>query len=326
MHTPSPLGSQVTIVAVATRHWYGTADVSQTSVPLQKLPSSKPAQSAVLVHWQVLVPEAHTPPLHASPTVHALPSSQVAVLLTCVQPVATLHASFVHALPSLQDTVGSIAVPLQAPAAHASLLVHALPSSQASVFGAYRQPVAGLQLSVVHKLPSLQTSAVPRQEPPLHVSPWLHALPTLQAEVLLVNTQAPVAKLQLSVVQELLSLHTVAAPAAQAPLAHASPTVHGLPSLHGELFGTWLHPVLAPQASLVHGLPSSQFRFAPALHTPPMHASPTVHTLPSASQDLPSLMAAIAHLPVVVVHWFCAHVVLAVVSHVTIVDGFTLHW
>jgi hypothetical protein len=41
-------------------------------------------------------------------------------------------------------------------------------------------PVDGLQASVVHALPSLQTGAAPaRQTPALHVSVPLHALPSL---------------------------------------------------------------------------------------------------------------------------------------------------
>jgi hypothetical protein len=50
------------------------------------------------------------------------------------------------------------------------------------VTGAATQPVAGLHESVVHRLPSLHTSAVPAaQEPAWHVSAPLHALPSLQA-------------------------------------------------------------------------------------------------------------------------------------------------
>jgi hypothetical protein len=52
---------------------------------------------------------------------------------------------------------------------------------------AWTQPVAGLQLSVVHGLPSLQFGAEPPwQVPPPHTSFVVHAFPSLQGAVLLV--------------------------------------------------------------------------------------------------------------------------------------------
>ena len=107
--------------------------MSQNKVPLHKLPSSCPAQSWSLLHAHELAPPVHTPPEHASPLVHGLPSSQLAVLLLWVQPSAVLQASLVHPLLSVQTTATLMAVPLQAPAPQTSPLVHALLSLQLSV-------------------------------------------------------------------------------------------------------------------------------------------------------------------------------------------------
>jgi hypothetical protein len=79
--------------------------------------------------------------------------------------------------------------------------VQAFPSSQAIVLFVKTHPIVGSQLSVVHTLLSLQTTAAPAlQEPPPQTSPDVHAFPSSQAIVLFVKTQ-PVAGLQLSVVQ-----------------------------------------------------------------------------------------------------------------------------
>ena len=51
-------------------------------------------------------PPTQVPPLHVSPVVQAFPSLQGSVLFALTQPVAGLHESFVHALPSLQLGAG----------------------------------------------------------------------------------------------------------------------------------------------------------------------------------------------------------------------------
>lgn len=127
-------------------------------------------------------------------------------------------------------------------------------------------------------LPSLHTTAVPPQEPPAQTSLLVHALPSLQTIVLLVNTQ-PVPALQLSVVHVLPSLQVMVAPGTQALAAHTSPTVQTLPSLHGEVLFTCWQPATASHASVVQGLPSSQFSAGPETHAPDEQTSPTVHTL-----------------------------------------------
>ncbi len=143
-------------------------------------------------------------------------------------PLAGLQLSVVHLSPSSQLT----AVPLQAPLVHASGLVHLLPSSQLVVLLAYLQPLALSQVSVVHRLLSLQTSALPpAQLPPLQVSPTVHALPSLQLAVLFSFLQ-PLVGSQVSIVQGLPSSQLGAAPPVQVPAAQASPVVQALPSLH----------------------------------------------------------------------------------------------
>ena len=100
---------------------------------MQKLPSSWPAQSAVTLqpHW--FAPLTHAPALQTSPTVQPLPSSQLVLLLVCVQPETVLQPSVVHGLLSLHAVTGLMFVPAQLPAPQTSFAVHALLSLQGSV-------------------------------------------------------------------------------------------------------------------------------------------------------------------------------------------------
>lgn len=94
------------------------------------------------------------------------------------------------------------------------------------------QPVAGLHASVVQSLASLQLGgAPPKQEPPEQVSFVVHAFPSLQEFVLFVFTH-PVAGLQLSFVQTLLSLQFGAAPPTHTPPEQVSFVVQAFESLH----------------------------------------------------------------------------------------------
>jgi hypothetical protein len=100
-------------------------------------------------------------PLHAFPSAHDVPFNTGEL----AQPLAGLHVSFVQALPSLQLS----GVPaLQVPLWHVSLPLQRFPSAQGDPFatGVFWQPVTGLQLSVVHGLPSLQASGVPAVQTP----------------------------------------------------------------------------------------------------------------------------------------------------------------
>jgi len=74
---------------------------------------------------QFIAAPAQTPLEQASLPVQALPSSQTAVLLLCMQAPAEQESS-VQAFPSSQF----IAVPAQTPLEQASFPVQALPSSQ----------------------------------------------------------------------------------------------------------------------------------------------------------------------------------------------------
>src|SRR5262249_55233822 len=93
------------------------------------------------------------------------------------------------------------------------------------------QPVAGLQLSVVQTLLSLQTIGVPLQVPPPQVSPEVQALPSSHEFVLLVWTQ-PVCGSHESSVHGLLSSQLVVPPGWQLPPLHVSPDDQAFPSLH----------------------------------------------------------------------------------------------
>jgi hypothetical protein len=68
--------------------------------------------------------------------------------------------------------------------AQTSPVVHGLLSSQAFVLLACTHwPVAGLHVSSVHTLLSLQLTAVPEHEPPEQTSPVVQAFPSLQVAV-----------------------------------------------------------------------------------------------------------------------------------------------
>jgi hypothetical protein len=118
------------------------------------------------------------------------------------------------------------------------------------------QPVAGLQLSFVHGLLSLQFGdEPPLQVPPLHTSMEVHAFPSLHGATLFVCKQ-PVAGSQLSSVQE-------------------------LPSVQRAALSVWTQPVAGLQLSSVHRLLSLHDTAFPGLQVPPPHVSPVVQALPS---------------------------------------------
>ena len=255
------------------------APVLQASPPVQALASSQVAPLLAkaqpvaalqlsLVHGLLSLhawagPGLHAPLAQASLLVHTLPSLQAALLLTLAQPLAGLQLSLVQALPSLHTTLAPAA---HLPSAHLSPLVQALPSSQARVLLAVVQPLAGLQLSLVHRLPSSQVCAAPgTQTPALHASFWVHTLPSLHAAALAVATQ-PLAGLQLSVVHGLPSLQVTAVPDAQVPALHPSPLVQALLSSQAALLAAEAQPVVALQLSLVQAFLSSQLSAAPDLH------------------------------------------------------------
>jgi hypothetical protein len=159
-------------------------------------------------------------------------------------------------------------------------LVHGLPSAQSAAMlqdwqppiGVFVHPLMALQASVVHASPSLQLRAVPAVQLPLwHVSAPLQTLPSVH-DVPLVTLVAvhPVAGLQPSVVQGLLSLHVSGVPAVQAPLWHVSGPLQRLPSGHAVPLVTlaWVQPVLGLQPSVVQAFESLQLRGVPAAQVP----------------------------------------------------------
>ena len=123
-------------------------------------------------------PPAQVPvPLHLSPVVQALPSSQLTVLLVWVQPVRDEQPSVVQTLPSSQLAA---APPLQVPvASHLSPVVQASPSL-------HDWPLRGLglhellgssQTPELHWLPDPEQS---RATPATHVPAALHLSLTVQ--------------------------------------------------------------------------------------------------------------------------------------------------
>src|SRR5213078_4013955 len=240
----------------------------QVSLVVQALPSSQEGAG----------PPTHRPPLQASFVVHMLPSLQGAALLVCTQPVAWLQPSSVQGFPSSQL---GVAPPTQFPPLQASLVVHALPSLQGAVLLVWTQPVDGLQVSSVQRLPSSQLGpAPPTHRPPLQASLVVQALPSVQGSVLLPWRQ-PVVGSQLSSVQRLLSLQLSAGPPAQLPWLQVSLVVQALPSVQGAVLFVCTQPVDGLQVSSVQTLPSSQLGGAPPTQRPPLQASLVVQALPS---------------------------------------------
>jgi hypothetical protein len=243
----------------------------QGTQPVIGVPTQRPFwQASFCVH--TLLSE-HALPFCAAECAHA--------------PVCGLQLSVVHGLPSLQLTGAPAA---QRPAWQVSAPLQALPSEHEvpSASGACAHvPVAGLQLSAVHTLPSSQLSGVPAAHTPFwQVSAPLQALPS-EHEVPLPTaacTHAPVCGLQLSLVQGLPSLQFCGVPAVQAPFWQVSAPLHGLPSEHEVPFATALcvqAPVCGLQLSLVQGLPSLQFCGVPAVQAPFWQVSAPLHRLPS---------------------------------------------
>jgi hypothetical protein len=117
--------------------------------------------------------------LQTSPSAHGVPF----VTGVLEHPKTALQLSVVQTLPSLQV---SGVPPVQTPAWQVSAPLQTVPSAHAVPFrtGVLAQPVAGLQLSEVQTLPSLQLSGVPVVQVPLwqvstpsQTSPSLHDEP-----------------------------------------------------------------------------------------------------------------------------------------------------
>jgi hypothetical protein len=159
--------------------------------------------------------------------------------------------------------------------------------------GVVVQPVDALQPSVVHGLPSLQTSGVPAVHEPLwQVSAPLQAFPSEHVVPFATGVVVqPDAALHPSVVHGLPSLHVSGVPAVHVPLWHVSAPLQAFPSEHDEplVTGVLTQPVPGSQLSEVHTLPSLQLGAVPLVHVPlwqvsaPLHAFPSEHDVPFAT-------------------------------------------
>lgn len=173
-------------------------------------------------------PPTHDPPAQASFWVQAFPSLHGLELGEKTHPDVGEQVSVVQALESLQTTDGP---GTQTPPEQTSVVVQASRSLQGRVLLVFTQPVAGLQVSSVQTLKSLQLSVVPPWQVPLtQMSAVVQAFPSLHAELLLACVH-PVAGLHASVVQIFPSLQFGAGPPTHVPPAQVSPVVHALPSL-----------------------------------------------------------------------------------------------
>lgn len=171
MHRPSPrqesfVQGSLSLQSKAVMQGVHPATGSKLQTPpmhkfvVHALPS---LQFRLLVHLvqPMISAYTHTPEAQVS-LEHGSPSSQSVTVRhemhpemgLFLHPVAVSHESVVHGLASSQ----MLGLPaLQAPFRQASLLVHALPSLQASVLFVYAHPVEGSHESVVHGLASSQT-------------------------------------------------------------------------------------------------------------------------------------------------------------------------
>jgi hypothetical protein len=125
---------------------------------------------------------------------------------------------------------------------------------------------------------------VPVHAPAWQVSVRVQELPSLQAAPsgLAGLEQAPVAGSQVPASWHWsVGVHAIGGPGTQAPLPQVSPTVQALPSLHAAVLLTCRHPTSGSQESVVHGLPSSQFRGGVPVQVPFRQTPVPLHTSPS---------------------------------------------
>jgi hypothetical protein len=215
--------------------------------------------------------------------VQALPSSQLTELATYTQPETLSQLSSVHRLLSSQTGAEP---PTQTLSAQVSLVVQASPSLQLAVLEVKTQPLAGLQLSSVHGLLSLQTGAEPpTQTLAAHVSLVVQALPSLQLAVLAVKTH-PIDGLQLSDVHGLLSLQVIRLPGEQTPApSQVSDPLQALPSeqvVPLVLFGLLHKPLAGSQVPAVwHWSDAEQVTGLDPVQAPARQVSDWVQALPS---------------------------------------------
>ena len=232
-----------------------------------------------------VVPGLQVPFSQTSPVVQAFPSLQAVEFGVKTQsPVIGSQESVVQGLLSLQV----FGVPAHTPLVQISLIVQGFPSSHAALLKTWVQPVNGLQEAVVQTLLSSgQVTCVPVQVPFEQLSFSVHALLSLQVPEFFGVCTHPVAGLQLSSVQALLSSQlSGVVPGLQVPFSQTSPVVQAFPSLQAAEFGVKTQsPVIGSQESVVQGLLSLQVFGVPA-HTPLEQTSLIVQGFPSSHAAL----------------------------------------
>ena len=202
-------------------------------------------------------PPAQTVSAQISPVVHAFPSSQDSVLATLAHPVAGSQVSSVHTFPSSQSGV-DVSLPAHNPPPQRSVVVQALPSSQTSALATKVHPVSSSQVSSVQGFESSHLGAgPPMQRVSAQVSSVVHTLPSSQTSALATKVH-PASSSQVSSVQGFESSQLGAGPPMQRVSAQVSGVVHALPSSHSLKLAGFTHPVDGAQPSVVHTLSSSQ--------------------------------------------------------------------
>jgi hypothetical protein len=210
------------------------------------------SQAPRVWHWSgvgqvTTLVAVQTPVLQDSVNEHLLPSLQAVPSVALGFEQAPV---FVSQVPTAWHWSLAVHVtafePEHLPARQPSVLVQALPSSQAVPFilgVALQAPVAESQVPVLQASSSaVQLTAVPATQlsvPKLQVSTPLQALLSLQSASLaqphlLRSKLQPPGSTQLSTVQTILSSQATAAPP-HTPPVHLSPLVQALPSPHGVL-------------------------------------------------------------------------------------------
>jgi hypothetical protein len=287
-------GSQLSVVHALSSSQVSGAPAAHTplwhvSSPSQGLLSAQDEPSGSAAFPQT--PKVHTSLVHGLPSAQSPSTAQESQpgIGAFSQPLIGAHVSVVQASASSQSS----AVPeVQTPPWQVSLPLQTSPSAHAVPFGTgvLEQPKTGPQPSVVHALPSSQSSVIPEvQTPPwqvswpLQTSPSAHGVPSATDTFVHPKTGSHV-----SVVHSLPSLQSSTAPAVQMPLWQVSLPLHTSPSAHEVpcATGVFVHPKMGSQASVVHVLPSLQSSAVPAEQMPlwqvslPLHSSPSLHEVP----------------------------------------------
>jgi hypothetical protein len=307
------------------------APATQLSLWVHLLPSSQKVPSVLigLLHVPLLVsqtptpwhwssaahttglPPLHAPVVHVSVWVHRLPSSHVV-------PSALLGLLHVPLLVSQTPTLWhwssaahtTAPPPVHTPVLHVSVLVQALPSLQtlpSVLLGFEQTPVFESQLptSWHWSLAAHVTGLLPTHLPAAHASVRVQASLSSQVVPSVTGTalHAPVVALQVPVLQASLSdeqstgvpaVHLPAAVSQVRPVTHGS-VLQSLSFVQLHLLKSWLHPVGSMQLSTLQPSESAQ-PSAPPPHTPVMHLSPVVQTLPSL-HSVPSVCVGLEQVP-----------------------------